>query len=129
MGYLRAVFILCVVLPSKFQTCFAKNIPRNSILPTELVNSTSASNISSNGEVSYEFAWCSASVTSWLGFEKPVPDAFINNCRAAGEMLQADVYRYGSTILEFVPRAGRGMHHLEMKRTPIKYTAGIMFSQ
>ena len=129
MGHLRAFFILCIVFPSGFQTCVATNAPLNSIVPTELVNSTSVSNISSIAEMTNVFTLCSASVASWLGFEKPVPNTFIGNCIAADEMLQADINKYGSTRLEFVPRRKSGTHGLEVTRTPIKYTAGTRFSQ
>ena len=129
MGHLSAVFILCIVFPSGFQTCVATNTPLNSILPSELVNSTSAYNVSSIAEMTNVFTWCSASVASWLGFEKPVPDTFIDNCIAADEMLQVDINRYGNTRLEFVPRRQSGMHGLEVIRTPLKYTAGTRFSR
>lgn len=124
MGALFAAFILCIVFPSAFQTSVAINIPLNSILPTELVNNNSTSNVSSTGETSNVFTQCSASVVSWLGFEKPVPNAFVDNCKAADDLLQADIHKYGSTRLEFVPRRGRGMYGLEVMRTPLKYTAG-----
>lgn len=129
MGHLRAVFLLSVAIHSRFRTCFAIDHSLNSTLSTDLANSTSTSGISLIGETSNIFTSCSASVASWLGFEKPVPDDFINNCKAADELLQAAVSRYGSTILEFVPRWRSAIHDLEVIRTPIKFTAGIMFSQ
>lgn len=129
MGRLRAVCILCIVFTSGFQTCVATNTPLNSIVRTELVNSTLASNTSSIDGMSDIFTWCSASVASWLGFEKPVPNTFIDNCIAADELLQADINRYGSTRFEFVLRRQTGVHGLELVRTPLKYTAGIRFSQ
>lgn len=128
MGYLRAVFISGVVIPFGFWTCIATNIPLNSTLPTDLVNSTSIPNIALIGQTSNIFTSCSASVASWLGIDKPVPDAFINNCRAADEMLQAEINRYGSKRLEFVALRRRGMYDLEVIRTPRKYTAGMWFS-
>lgn len=128
MGHLWAVFILSVVIPSGFRTCFATDLPLNSTLSTGLVNGTSTSHISFTGGTANIFTSCSASVASWLGFEKPVPDTFINNCRAAGELLQADINRYGSKRFEFVARGRPAMHDLEVKKTPIKYTSGILFS-
>lgn len=128
MGNIRAISILSVVILFGFRTCIATNPPLNSTLSTDLVNSTSASNISLIGEISNTFVMCSASVASWLGFEKPVPNNFINNCRAADELLQVEINRYGSRRLEFVPRRRRAMYDLEVVRTPIKYTAGTDFA-
>ena len=124
MDHLLAAFILSIVFPSVFQTCIAANIPLNSIQPLELVNNNSTSRISSTGEASNIFTQCSASVVSWLGFEKPVPNTFVDNCKAADEIMQADIQKYGSTILEFVNRRGTGAYGLDVMRTPLKYTAG-----
>lgn len=127
MNPLWAFFISSVVIPSSFQTCIATNLPFNSTLPANVVNSTSTPNISIIGDTSNIFTSCSASVASWLGFEKPIPDDFINNCRIATNLLQADINNYGSRALEFAPRWRRGTHGLEVIRTPIKYTAGTNF--
>lgn len=124
MKPLWAFFISSVVIPSSFQTCIATKLPFNSTLPANVVNSTSTPNISIFGDTSNIFTSCSASVASWLGFDKPVPDEFINSCRTATNLLQADINNYGSRALEFAPRWRRGTHGLEVIRTPIKYTAG-----
>ena len=126
MGHLWTVFILSVVIPSGFRTCFATDLPLNSTLSKGLVNGTSTSHTSFIGGTSNIFTFCSASVPSWLGFDKPVPDDFINNCRAAGGLLQADINRYGSKVFEFVARGRPAMHGLEVKKTPMKYTSGIL---
>ena len=123
MGYLRAAFISTVVIPCAFAT----KLPFKSTLPSDQINSTSVSNNTLIGQASNAFTSCSASVISWLGLAKPVPDAFINNCVEADELLQVDVNRYSSQRLEFVPLRRRARSDLEVMRTPRKYTAGMLF--
>lgn len=124
MSHLFAALILCIIFPSAFHACIAMNIPLNSIHPLDLVNDTLISNISSPDKASNIFTQCSASVVSWLGFSPPIPNAFLDSCKAADELLQADIYKYGSRRLEFVNRRGSGTYGFEVMRTPLKYTAG-----
>ena len=102
MGHFRAVLILSVAISSGFRALAAAKLPVNSTLPTDLVNSTLIYFAPVIGGTSNIFTSSSANVASWLGFDKSVPDEFSNNCRAANDVLQADINRYGNKRCEFV---------------------------
>lgn len=120
-------FVTYSAILSNYLRCTALSLPANITLPTDLPNNSDP-NLSLTDETHLNGSLpCCTSQISWLGFDLPVPKTFINNCRAADEMLQAEISAYGSKKFDFLFRGYTPIHGLEVIRTPTKYTAGMSY--
>lgn len=130
MFRILTVIITHIAILPKSTECVALSLSANNPSPNVVLNNSLLLHPDSNASLIDPTSsnairpYCTSQI-SWLGFDLPVPEIFINNCKTADEMLRADFSRYGGQKFDFLFRAYTPFPGLQVIRTPKKYTAGM----